>query len=105
MDKQAAINQIMSNPATSEAWKSEAIRLTLEFLCRVQFVIALDIREYLESIGFPEPHHNRIWGGLFQRLHRAGVIRPTNRFIAVNNEASHNAPRRVWESMIYQGSR
>lgn len=101
--KQAAIDQVMDNPATPEAWKEEALCLARGRLKEVHFIIALDLRAHCEQAGLGPPHHNRVWGGLMQQLYKEGLIKPTNQLVPVDDGPSHCAPRRMWESLIYGG--
>ena len=54
------------------------------------------IEAYLSKKSRPIPEEPRVWGKVFQDLHRAGEIRATGRYVPYKKECGHGKPTRVW---------
>jgi hypothetical protein len=81
-----------------EAWKIQFRVCVNRYFAPIrQPFTAADVLEAMEQY-YPhlKTHDNRAAGPLMQGLERAGVLRPTGRYVKSNRKASHCRPMREW---------
>jgi hypothetical protein len=90
-----AIDRVESN--ANEEWAQTAYDIGVELASRTRFFQSKDVRDLVPDT--VQTHELRALGAVMRRLHKDGVIRPTEMFKQSASLRGHARPARVWESM------
>lgn len=85
-----AMRQIEQN--TTASWIAKAEMVIRDIIGRQEVMTSDDVW----AAGLTGHHDRRALGPVMRRLHREGVIVPTDDFIMSSNPLRHGAPIRIW---------
>jgi hypothetical protein len=97
--RDASMDLIESN--TSQAWHDAMMAITIQ-VAEIREFFTSDAVFYVASKrNMPFIHDRRAYGPIIKAAQKAGVCRPTERFIQCRRQSRHAAPLRVWQSLIF----
>jgi len=90
--------------STPDEWKERVINELEQYARKNKTFTAEEFRAFWLSKGGEQPHSSNVWGAMFGRAAKLGLIKKTGKYQPAVSPKTHGHPIAVWSSLVHKST-